>query len=150
MNRVKRTPHNIPFSWFILLPLLGIPQKIGVLFGWLNEGSWLNFILLLIAPILWVVLVLQRTESSSFNPLLLIGLIYGFYLAVTEFIYWLIFQDSHALAQGTWTFNDLMGAITYFLIPIFRFFGHLLFGLLIGAITGFIAQLIAKRRRQRT
>lgn len=149
MNTLKMRKHNIPFIWFILLPLLGLPQKVGVLFGWLSEGSWLNFVLLLVAPFIWMVLILRKTMRSPFNPLLLIGLNYGLYTAIIDFLFWLSHHDASALPQGTWTFYDLMDAMFYFLTPAFRFMANILFGLLLGVLTGFFAQLITKKRDER-
>ena len=115
--------------------------------GWLVEGSWLNFILLLIAPIIWAYLVLQRTEYSPFSPLLLMGGIYGLYMAIIDLIYWFITRAPLGPEHENWSLDDLLRAIVALLVPVFRFTSNILFGLLIGAITGFIANQVVKRRQ---
>lgn len=147
MKRIKRDTHDIPFLWFVFLPVLGVFQKIGVLMGWLVEGSWLNFSLLLIAPIIWAYLVLQRTEHFPFSSLLLMGGIYGLYVAIIDLIYWFVTRAPLGPERKNWSLDDLLNAIVALLVPVFRFAGNVLFGFLIGAITGFIASRIAKRRQ---
>lgn len=149
MNLLGRGRQNIPFSWFVFLPLLGAFQKVGVLLGWLVEGTWLNFILLLTAPIIWTYLVLQRTERLPFNPLLLMGLSYGFYMALIHFIYWLITQEPLRAVREVVTFDDFYHSINELLVLFIHLLANVMLGLMIGVITGLIANRIFKRNQMK-
>lgn len=143
MTQEKRKPLEISFIWILLLPLLGLCQKYFSLIGWLEMGSWLNFIALLLGPIIWTSIVLKQT-ARPFKPLLLIGGIYGLYTGAMELVHWMFTRESLNLGESNWSFEDLLASINQFLIPAFRFLGNFMLGLLIGAITGSIAYVIVK------
>lgn len=146
MNSEKRKDNTIPTIWLLTLPLIGLIQKLLETFGWLERGSWLNFILLLIAPVIWVI-VARRLTDHPFAPLVMVGGIYGILTAIIELIYWLNNSPSLGLGDSNWSFNDLMTAINNILIPGFRFLGNVMLGLFIGAMAGIAARIINNRNQ---
>lgn len=139
---------SVPVKWFIVLPLIGVIQKVLELFGWLEQGSWPNFILLLGVLALWIVVVLRETPVP-FSPLVWIGSIYGLLVAIINLTFWMNFRESLGLEETGWSFEDLLTAINYFLRPGFQFIGQVLVGIFLGVLTGFIARMILKFQRNR-
>lgn len=146
MSTIKRQRPDFPVVFITTLPLLGLLQKIPQLLGWLEMGSWLNFIVFILIPIIWIWVVMNITDKP-FIPLLFIGVLYGLMNAVLDLIYWLTVRESLDLPETNWSFDDLSSVINEFLIAAMQFAGNVGLGLLIGVIAGFVAHCIVKRRK---
>ena len=145
MEKEKSTGRKVSLVWLFTLPLLGVVHRLFVLLGWLQMGSWLNFIIMLFIPVLWIYIILQETDEP-FAPLFFIGFLGGLLVSITELIYWLITREPLGPADTNWSLDDLLGAINQLLLVIFPFIGHIMLGLLTGAIAGFIGKRIVENR----
>lgn len=141
MDSENRKKHNIPMLSLLGLALLGVPHKVLEVFEVLEMGSTLNFIVLLIAPILWVILVRKKAKDPLFL-LLTIGGIYGLLSGVIAVFEWINFEAPLDLGRSNWSFDDLLTAIEYYLTPGARFIGQILLGIFIGFIAGLAARMI--------
>ena len=147
MNQEKKF-QNLPIKWYIILPLLGLVHRALSAFGWLWEGSWFNFILLLGITALWAVVILEETQRP-FRPLVWLGGINGFVIAIFETLFWYFTRPSLGLGDQNWSFYDLIHAISYYVSPILLFLGFIFSGLLFGALLGFICNRIVKYRKNK-
>lgn len=145
MNRKREQSSTLPVPWLILLPLIGVVHSLLVVFGWLERGSWLNFIVMLVVLAIWIIVAI-RESVQPFPILLIVGSIYGFLTASIHFIHWLTVRPSLGFGATNWTLDQLLTAINYWLIPLFPFAGYILFGLFIGTVAGFVARMISKVR----
>ncbi|HLR92291.1 MAG TPA: hypothetical protein VK048_04455 [Atopostipes sp.] len=145
MEKEKSTGRKVSLVWLFTLPLLGVVHRLFVLLGWLQMGSWLNFIMMLFIPVVWIYIILQETDEP-FAPLFFIGFLSGLLVSITELIYWLITREPLGPADTNWSLDDLLGAINQLLLVIFPFIGHIMLGLLTGAIAGFIGKRIVENR----
>lgn len=146
MNKNKKF-QNIPIKWYIIFPLLGLIHRALSAFGWLWEGSWFNFFLLLGIIALWPVVVLNETEYP-FRPLVWLGGINGLVIAIFESLFWYFTRPPLGLEEQNWSFYDLMHAISYYANPLLLVFGLVLYGFLFGALLGFICNRIVKYRKK--
>lgn len=102
MDSEKRRKYNIPTLWLLTLPLLGIPHKLLEVFRVLEMGSTINFLVLLIAPILWVILVRKRV-NDPLRPLLIIGGIYGLLAGIITVFEWINFGGPLGIGVSNWS-----------------------------------------------
>ncbi len=144
----ERTFQNVPVRWFIILPLFGVIHKVLEWTGWLKQGSWLNFLLLIGILSIWGSAVLKET-TFPFAPLVWIGSLYGSAAAILHLLYWLNFREPLGLGKTGWSFDELLEAVNYYLKPGLQFLGDFIFGVLLGVLTGLTARLVLKVRRKR-
>ena len=79
---------NLSMWWIIGLALLGVIQKLLQIAGILILGTWLNFFVTLLIPLIWGMVIVQKT-SRPFGPLVWVGGFSGALSAGIEVIYWL-------------------------------------------------------------
>ena len=89
MKKEDRELRSVPTVLILTLPLLGAVHSLLVVFDVLEMGSWPNFIVLSLVPILWAFVIAKET-NKPFTPLLVIGGIYGVLTAVIQFIHWFL------------------------------------------------------------
>lgn len=146
MKKEDRELRSVPTVLILTLPLLGAVHSLLVVFDVLEMGSWPNFIVLSLVPILWAFVIAKET-NKPFTPLLVIGGIYGVLTAVIQFIHWFLNRESLGIGDSNWSLDDLLNAINQLLIPAFRFIGNIGFGVLVGAFAGLIARIIVNSRK---
>lgn len=142
----EKKANSLSYTWYIVLPIIGIFHKLLELIGWLEIGSWPYFLLFLVAPLIWIIIVSKET-NKPFIPLLIISSVTGILVGVIEFIYWLNFREPLGLGRTGWSFDDLMTATNYALVPALEVLGRTLGGIIMGIITGLIAKGIVKFRK---
>lgn len=147
MEKEKRFERKVSLIWLFTLPFLGAIHRLLVLFGWLQMGSWLNFILMLLIPLLWIFIIIRETDEP-FDSLFFIGALSGVLVSMTELVYWFVTRDPLGPSDTNWSFEDLLGAINQLLLVIVPFISHIILGLLTGAVAGFIGKRIVERRKQ--
>lgn len=147
VNQEKKF-QNVSKKWFFILPAIGVTHGMLGQIGLLQRGSWLNFILFLGVTYLWLLVVLNETQKP-FRPLIWMGGIYGVLYAIFEILFWFLNGGLMGLGRPNESFEDLLESILYYISPFFLFFVRIVYGVLIGALIGFLANLMIKYQQRK-
>jgi hypothetical protein len=87
---VSRGERALGFSWPVLVALaaLAVPRVVLHDLGMLEAGSFANVLLVLVPPACWVAAVLWRRGPRPFATVVVIGAIYGVFLALGHQLLW--------------------------------------------------------------
>src|SRR5690625_1711742 len=130
---------SLPFSTIFLLALLGLPRVIAHDLRWVEPGSMFNTLLAIVPPIIWILVVLSKT-NRPFMPLLWIGVVYGLLLGVTHQILWTVAFDTPPTLGGN--LKDVTPLVNSMITRVFAFLSSITTGTVIGIITALIGSAI--------
>jgi hypothetical protein len=129
---------GVPWTALVGLALLGLPRVLLHDLNVIQEGDLANLLLVVVPPAVWIVVVLSARVPKPFLTLIVVGAIYGVFLAVGHQLLW-----DHALGKEPSLGGNLEGqlspAVEELVIRIFAFISSLFTGLLVGAVTGLVA-----------
>jgi hypothetical protein len=136
----KQGSHALGLSWIALigLTLLAVPRVILHDLDIIKEGTFVNLLFVLVPPIIWIAVVLAVQVPKPFLTLLVVGLLYGVFLAAGHQLLW-DQSVGDAPSLGGNLEGRLSPGIEEFVIRMFAVVSSLFTGALVGAIAGLIA-----------
>jgi hypothetical protein len=135
--RQKRRLLGLPFIALVGLALLSIPRVILHDLGVIEESTFVNLLLVVIPPIVWIAVVLWRRVPNPFVTLLVIGACSGVYLAIVHQLLWgIAFGDRPPALGGN--LANLDPTAQELIMRGFATVSSLFTGVLIGVVVGLI------------
>ncbi|RNL87356.1 hypothetical protein [Halostreptopolyspora alba] len=123
------------------LALLGVPRVLAHDLGLV--GPVVNSLLVWIPVAVWLVVVLWLRVPNAFRTLLVTGVVYGVFLAVTHQVLWTRAFDEPPSLGGTLD-GVLAPAAESVLFRAVGFLNSVVTGALVGAVTGALGWLLAR------
>lgn len=143
MSEALRTSIGLPIRTLILLALLGAPRVVLHDLGVIQEGTFVNAILVAAPLVAWVLVVLRERVPNPFLALLAIGTIYGVVLAATHLMLW-----GHVWAGRPPTLGGNLrgvpGAVQALMMWVATAISSLFTGVAVGAVTGVVGWVLSK------
>jgi len=133
----KRRALGLPFIALAGLALLSVPRVILHDVGLLREGTFVNLLLVVIPPIVWITIVLWRRVPNPFLTLLVIGACSGVFLAIVHQVLWTVAFGDRPPALGG-NLANLDPTLQELIIRGFAVVSSLFTGVLIGVVVGLI------------
>jgi len=125
------------------LALLAVPRVILHDLGVFEEGTFVNLILVFAPPVIWLLVVLGHRLPNPFPPLLIIGVLYGAFLAITHQLLWGVsFAGDPPRLGGN--LSDLPPLGHAVITRGAAVFSSLITGVMVGAVTGLVGWLVAR------
>ncbi|GAB3759487.1 hypothetical protein [Microlunatus parietis] len=139
----RRLTAGMPIVALIGLALLAVPRVVLHDLGIIEEGTFVNLLFVFVPPVIWIVVVLTRRVPNPFLTLLIIGALYGVFLAITHQLLWdLSWAGSPPTLGGN--LSTLPPAAHAAITRGFAVISSLLTGLIVGAVTGLAGWLISR------
>lgn len=138
-------PRALGFSWPVLVALaaLAAPRVVLHDLGVITEGSVVNGLFVFVPPACWVAAVLWRRPARPFTTVVVIGALYGVFLAVGHQLLW-----DAAFGGVPPTLGGSLGGIdpgtAEAILRTETVVVSLLTGTLVGVITGGVALVIGR------
>ncbi|HEY6799361.1 MAG TPA: hypothetical protein VI121_01865 [Agromyces sp.] len=133
----KRPALGLPFIALAGLALLSVPRVILHDVGLIHEGTFVNLLLVVIPPIVWITIVLWRRVPNPFLTLFVIGACSGVFLAIVHQVLWAAaFGDQPPALGGN--LAQLDPTVQDLIIRGFAVVSSLFTGVLIGVVVGLI------------
>lgn len=129
---------GLPWGAVIGLALLGVPRVILHDLDLVQEGTFVNLLLVFVPVIVWVAVVLRARVGRPFTTVLAVGGVYGVLLAVTHQLLWNVGLDGAALQLGG-NLEGLSPGVQEVIFRVAGVFSSLATGLLVGAVVGVVA-----------
>lgn len=129
---------GLPWAAVIGLALLAVPRVVLHDLDLVHEGTFVNLLLVVVPPILWIAVVLRARVRRPVTTILAVGGVYGVLLAITHQVLWNVGLDTATLQLG----GNLAGLSPGAREVVFRIAGavsSLATGLAVGAVTGVVA-----------
>ncbi|GAA0383030.1 hypothetical protein GCM10009541_27060 [Micromonospora gifhornensis] len=139
----RRTALGLPWPALLGLALLGLPRVALHDLGLVHEGTFVNLLLVVVPPMVWIVTAVVRRVPNPFLTLLVLGLIYGVLLALTHQVLWDAAFDTPPTLGGN--LSDLAPGTQEVIIRVFATISSVFTGVLVGAVSGLIAWPLARR-----
>ncbi|MEE6261546.1 hypothetical protein [Plantactinospora sonchi] len=142
MSRAVRT---FGFPWPVLVGLaaLAAPRVVVHDLGVVEEGSLVNGLLVFLPPLCWIAAVLWRRPPRPFLTVLLIGALYGVFLAVGHQLLWDAAFDGSTPALGG-NLTDLDSGAREGIMRTAAVLSSLVTGTFVGVVTGAVAALLCR------
>lgn len=131
------------------LALLAVPRVILHDLGLIEEGTFVNLLFVFVPPLIWVAVVVLARVPKPFLTLLIIGGCYGVLLAVGHQLLWEINLQGGPQPTLGGNLSDLSPAVQSLIFRGASVISSVFTGLLVGAICGLAAWLIARISRSR-
>lgn len=136
--RAARHPLGLSFPALIALALLAVPRVILHDLGVLTGATAINALLVFVPPIVWIAVALWARAPRPFLTILVIGAIYGVFLAAGHQLLWHVaFGDEPPRLGGN--LAGLAPAAQELIMRLFAAVSSFFTGVLVGAIAGLIA-----------
>ncbi len=120
------------------LALLAAPRVVLHDLGLISEGTFLNALFVFLPPLIWIVVALWKRVPNPFLTLLVVGAIYGVFLAIGHQLLWNVsFGENPPQLGGNLTDLDL--GVQSIIVRLFAALSSLLTGVIVGAMSGLIA-----------
>ncbi len=132
---------TLGFSWPVLVALaaLAAPRVVLHDLGVIEEGSFVNGLFVFVPPACWVAAVLWRRPARPFATVVVIGALYGVFLAVGHQLLW-----DAAFGGVTPTLDGFDPGTTEAILRTETVVASLLTGTLVGVITGGVALVLGR------
>ena len=142
---MSRSGQPLGFAWPVLVGLaaLAAPRVVLHDLGIVEEGSFVNGLLVFVPPALWIAAVLWRRPARPFRTLAVIGTIYGVFLAVGHQLLWTISFGGDAPVLGG-ALTGIDPATGEALLRTAAVLTSLVTGTLVGVIAGAVALLLTR------
>ena len=134
---------TLGFSWpaLVALAALAAPRVVLHDLGIVEEGSFVNGLLVFVPPACWIAAVLWRRPPRPFLTVLVIGTLYGVFLAIGHQLLWDASFGGVVPTMGG-SLGELDPAARESLLRSAAVVSSLVTGTLVGAVTGAVAQLL--------
>jgi hypothetical protein len=134
----KRSALGLPVLALVALALLAVPRVVLHDVGILQEGSLVNSLFVFVPPLVWIAVVVLNRVPNPFLTVLVIGAIYGVFLAVGHQMLWNIsFPEGTPRLGGN--LRDVAPATSEAVVRSFAAVSSLFTGVIVGAISGLVA-----------
>lgn len=142
-----RTTLGLPPIAIVGLALLAAPRVPLHDLDVIEEGSFVNSLLVFVPPLIWIAVAVLKRVPNPLLTLLAVGLCYGILLALGHQILWAeSFGDDPPQLGGN--LSDLDPTLEAVIIRTFAALSSIFTGLIVGAISGLVAWgLSAVRQR---
>ncbi|WP_144120831.1 hypothetical protein [Catellatospora sichuanensis] len=143
--------HRVGFSLPVLVGLaaLAAPRVVLHDLDVIQEGTFVNGLFVFVPPLCWIAAVLWRRPPRPFLTVVVVGAIYGVFLAVGHQLLW-----AHALGGVAPTLGgnlaDLDPTVQELLLRTAAAVSSLVTGVLVGVLTGAVAALLCRVVPDRT
>ncbi len=129
---------GLPFAAIVGLALLAVPRVVLHDLGLISAGTLVNALLVFVPPVVWVGVAVLRRIPRAFLTLVVVGLVYGAFLALGHQLLWDVsFGDSPPRLGGN--LAGLDPAAQNVILRVFAAGSSLVTGTVVGAIAGAIA-----------
>ncbi|MEU7589500.1 hypothetical protein AB0A95_24780 [Micromonospora sp. NPDC049230] len=128
---------GLPWIALIGLALLAVPRVILHDLDAIQEGDFVNFLLVFVPPVIWIVVALVVRAPKPFLTLLVVGGIYGVFLTLVHQLLWNRSVGDDVTLGGNLE-NKLSAGTEELVIRVFATFSSLFTGLLVGAVAGLV------------
>ncbi|MFI6577436.1 hypothetical protein ACIBFB_16710 [Nocardiopsis sp. NPDC050513] len=143
MTDQKRAALGLSLPVLVLLALLAVPRVVLHDLSVIAPGTFVNWLLVFVPPLVWIAVVLVQRVPNPFVTLLVVGIIYGVFLALGHQLLWsLSFGDDQPTLGGN--LSDLAPGAQAVIIRGFSVLSSLVTGTIVGALSGLVA-LVAQR-----
>ncbi|RCW44509.1 hypothetical protein DFQ14_10498 [Halopolyspora algeriensis] len=151
MGRTMRMTHtdratgtvSLSLPVTVLLAALAVPRVVVHDLGLAGPGP-LNTLLVFLPPIVWLVVVLRARVTNPFFALLVVGLVYGLFLAAGHQLFWHETFGDDPPALGGNLAGALPAGLEVFVLRAFAVLSSIATGALVGAITGAFGWALSK------
>ncbi|WP_062353001.1 hypothetical protein [Herbidospora yilanensis] len=140
---------GLPWIALIGLALLAVPRVVLHDLDAIQEGDFVNLLLVFVPLLVWVVVAVMARVPKPFLTLLVVGGLYGIFLALGHQILWDRSVGDDVTLGGNLE-GRLSPGVEEFVIRTFSVFSSLFTGLLVGAVTGLVAWGAGKLLRSST
>jgi hypothetical protein len=140
---MSRRPHILGFSWPVLagLAALAAPRVVLHDLGVIAEGTFVNALLVFVPPLCWIAAVLWKRPPRPFPTVVVIGVLYGVFLAIGHQLLW-----DTAFGGSAPTLGGRLAAIgpaaQEGIVRTAAVLSSLVTGTLVGVVTGAVAALL--------
>jgi len=136
----KQGSRTLGLSWIALiaLALLAVPRVILHDLDIIEEGTFVNSLFVFVPPLIWIAVALAARVPNPFLTLLVVGLLYGVFLALGHQLFWEQSVGDNASLGGNLEGRLSPGAEDL-VIRAFAAVSSLFTGVLVGAIAGLVA-----------
>lgn len=139
----RHRPLGLPFAAVLGLALLAAPRVLLHDLGIIDEGAFVNLLLVFIPPVAWIVVVVWAKVPNPFLTLLVTGACYGVLLAGIHQLFWeQAFNGSPPALGGNFSSLDI--GVRRAVPRVAAVFSSMFTGVAIGAITGLVAWAVTK------
>ncbi|MFS1299984.1 hypothetical protein [Streptosporangium longisporum] len=129
---------GLPMIALIGLALLAVPRVVLHDLDVIQEGTFVNALFVFVPPIVWIAVVLVRRVPSPFMTLLVVGALYGVFLALGHQLLWDVAWGDDPPALGG-TLSGLAPGTQAVIIRVFSAVGSVVTGVVVGAACGLVA-----------
>ncbi|WP_327002573.1 hypothetical protein OHA72_46890 [Dactylosporangium sp. NBC_01737] len=142
MTRPRRA---LGFSWPVLVGLaaLAAPRVALHDLGVIEEGSFVNGLLVFLPPLCWIAAVLLKRPAHPFVTVLVIGALYGVFLAAGHQLLWDTAFDGNTPTLGG-NLTDVGPTVQSGIVRTVAAVSSLVTGTIVGAVTGAVAALLCR------
>ncbi|MEV4136940.1 hypothetical protein AB0J72_32790 [Dactylosporangium sp. NPDC049742] len=142
MSRPRRM---LGFSWPVLVGLaaLAAPRLVLHDLGVVEEGSLVNGLLVFLPPLCWIAAVLWQRPPRPFVTVLVIGALYGVFLAAGHQLLWDTAFDGVTPTLGG-NLADVDPTVQRGVVRGAAAVSSLVTGTIVGAVTGAVAALLCR------
>jgi hypothetical protein len=144
MDTSPRPALGLPLLTLFGLALLGLPRVVLHDLGLVHERTFVNLLLVVVPPVVWISVVLVRRVPNPFLTLLVVGLLYGVLLALTHQFLWSVAFDERPTLGGN--LSDLAPGVQAVIVRFFAAISSLFTGVIVGVVTGLIAWGLSRLR----
>ncbi|MGC5051390.1 hypothetical protein ACLQ2S_08070 [Micromonospora sp. DT48] len=145
MNTSPRPALGLPLLTLLGLALLGLPRVVLHDLGLVHERTFVNLLLVVIPPVVWIAVVLAKRVPNPFLTLLVVGLIYGVLLAATHQLLWQVAFDEQPTLGGN--LADLAPGAQAVIVRIFAAISSVFTGVIVGVVAGLVAWGLSRADR---
>ncbi|MEV0129598.1 hypothetical protein AB0H83_14215 [Dactylosporangium sp. NPDC050688] len=142
MSRPRRA---LGFSWLVLVGLaaLAAPRVALHDLGVIEEGSFVNGMFVFLPPLCWIAAVLFKRPAHPFVTVLVIGALYGVFLAAGHQLLWDTAFDGNTPPLGG-NLTDVDPTVQSGIVRTAAAVSSLVTGTIVGAVTGAVAAMLCR------
>ncbi|MFI7025274.1 hypothetical protein [Micromonospora sp. NPDC049900] len=139
-----RSALGLPLLALVGLALLGLPRVVLHDLGLVHERTFVNLLLVVVPPVVWITVALVRRVPNPFLTLLVVGLCHGVLLAVAHQLLWDVAFDEPPTLGGNLT-GLAPGAQTV-VVRFSATISSVFTGVIVGVVTGLVAWAMSRVR----
>jgi hypothetical protein len=136
---------GLPLPGLIGLALLAVPRVVLHDLGIIHEGSFINLLFVFVPPLIWVAFIVARKIPRPFLTTVVIGVIYGVFLALIHQLLWHQSMAGQSVQLGG-NLADLAPGLQQLILRGAAVVSSLVTGTMVGVITGAVALLVSRVR----
>lgn len=133
---------GLPVPVIIGLAALAAPRVVVHDLGIIEEGTWINSLFVFVPLLIWVVTVVLLRAPRPFVSLLVVGAVYGIFLAAGHLLLW-----EHSFPSGSPQLGGKLAHVDSFLQELLVRTAVVISSVVTGTLAGVITGVIAKALR---